>query len=71
MEKHYDDGTEPTVLPHFCNGPCRQGRDKCPCPEVCESPENGPFDTAFKVVAGMLGVAAASFVIGVLVAKFQ
>lgn len=39
MEKHYDDGTEPTILPHYarCAGPCQQGRALCPCPESCEA----------------------------------
>ena len=39
MERHYDDGTEPTVLPHYsrhCTGPCNQGRLACPCPLACE-----------------------------------
>lgn len=50
MEKHYADGTEPTVLPHFhdtypaeeikpvraCRGSgCQQGRKLCPHPEEC------------------------------------
>jgi hypothetical protein len=39
MERHYQDGTEPTILPHFggCTGPCQQGRAACPCPESCEA----------------------------------
>ena len=38
MERHFDDGTEPTILPHFtrCTGPCEQGRVACPCPVSCE-----------------------------------
>ena len=39
MERHYQDGTEPTILPHQarCAGPCQQGRALCPCPELCEA----------------------------------
>lgn len=37
MERHYTDGTEPTIMPHMhCNGPCEQGRKPCPAPEACE-----------------------------------
>lgn len=37
MEKHYDDGTEPTIMPHMhCTGPCEQGRKPCPAPDACE-----------------------------------
>jgi hypothetical protein len=38
MEKHYTDGTEPTILPHVrcCSGPCEQGRKPCPAPDACE-----------------------------------
>lgn len=37
MERHYTDGTEPTILPHIqCSGPCDQGRIPCPTPEACE-----------------------------------
>ena len=39
MERHFDDGTEPTILPHIsrcCTGPCQQGRAACPCPQSCE-----------------------------------
>lgn len=51
MEKHFSDGTEPTILPHFqdtyptadqiqpvraCRGTaCQQGRKLCPHPEEC------------------------------------
>jgi hypothetical protein len=39
MEHHFQDGTEPSILPHFarCTGPCQQGRVACPCPESCEA----------------------------------
>ena len=35
MERHFQDGTEPTILPHYarCTGPCDQGRK----PELCLS----------------------------------
>jgi len=38
MEHHFQDGTEPTILPHYtrCTGPCQQGRVACPCPVSCE-----------------------------------
>lgn len=37
MEKHYTDGTEPTIMPHMhCHGPCEQGRKPCPAPAACE-----------------------------------
>ena len=38
MEHQFNDGTEPTILPHQarCAGPCQQGRALCPCPELCE-----------------------------------
>lgn len=39
MERSYDDGTEPTILPHFCCGPCNQGRKPCPTPWACQQPE--------------------------------
>ena len=42
MERHYTDGTEPTVLPHMdprlriCRGfSCYQGRQVCQTPEHC------------------------------------
>ena len=41
MERHYTNGTEPDVLPHWeCHGPCHQGRATCPTPEACERPMN-------------------------------
>ena len=38
MERHYTNGTEPDVLPHYtrCTGPCQQGRVACPCPASCQ-----------------------------------
>jgi hypothetical protein len=39
MERHYTNGTEPDVLPHWeCHGPCHQGRAPCPTPDACERP---------------------------------
>jgi len=38
MERHYTNGTEPDVLPHYSRctgGPCDQGRKLCPTPEAC------------------------------------
>lgn len=41
MERHYANGTEPDVLPHWeCHGPCQQGRAECPTPAACERPDN-------------------------------
>ena len=41
MERHYTNGTEPDVLPHWeCHGPCQQGRVPCPTPAACERPDN-------------------------------
>ena len=41
MERHYTNGTEPDVLPHWeCHGPCHQGRVPCPTPAACERPDN-------------------------------
>lgn len=38
MERHFEDGTEPTILPHLrgCTGPCQQGRVACQRPECAE-----------------------------------
>lgn len=44
VERYYQDGTEPTVLPHMSDKPvvrccrgyaCLQGRQVCPHPEYC------------------------------------
>ena len=42
MEHHFQDGTEPTILPHYtrCTGPCDQGRKPCPVPAACEARED-------------------------------
>lgn len=42
MERHYTNGTEPDVLPHYsrCTGPCDQGRKLCPCPTACQAAED-------------------------------
>jgi hypothetical protein len=69
MERHYPDGTEPDVLPHWsCHGPCQQGRLRCPTPEACELP---PEQDMVRVVLGdlvvsillLLAVAAAALVL--------
>lgn len=40
MERHFTDGTEPTILPHYsvCGGSCNQGREPCPHPLACQVP---------------------------------
>ena len=66
MERYYNDGTEPTVLPHMrcCTGPCQQGRQPCPAPEACEQPEPATskdvtvFITAMLVLIVVLLIAA-------------
>lgn len=57
MERHYDDGTEPTILPHMrcCGGPCNQGRKPCPAPDACELQE--PQDKQLVLVAVVVVVA--------------
>ena len=57
MKRHYDDGTEPTILPHVrcCNGPCNQGRKPCPAPDACELQE--PQDKQLVLVAVVVVVA--------------
>ncbi|MFO0439143.1 MAG: hypothetical protein ACK51Q_00610 [Betaproteobacteria bacterium] len=68
MEHHFNDGTEPTILPHYarCAGPCQQGRALCPCPESCEA----ALDESSLRMAGkaFLAVVLAGVVIAVGVA---
>jgi len=68
MEHHYNDGTEPTILPHYarCAGPCQQGRVACPCPESCEA----ALDESILRLAGQacLAIVLAGAVIAVGVA---
>jgi hypothetical protein len=56
MERHYTNGTEPDVLPHWeCHGPCEQGRLPCPTPEACELSE---VDRADRLLVLMVVAAA-------------
>ena len=67
MERHYDDGTKPTVLPHMrcCGGPCQQGRKPCPTPDACELDEDEEDRLALATV-----IVAVATVIIVLTAVF-
>ena len=67
MERHYDDGTEPTILPHLCGcvGPCAQGRQACPHPDACLLPvqedstpldRTGAFLLVLSIFAGWVAV---------------
>ena len=69
MEHHYNDGTEPTILPHVsrcCTGPCQQGRALCPCPESFQA----ALDESILRLAGQafLAIVLAGAVIAVGVA---
>ena len=68
MEHHFQDGTEPTILPHYarCAGPCQQGRVACPCPQSCEQ----ALDRSILRLAGQafLAIVLAGAVIAVGVA---
>jgi hypothetical protein len=68
MERHFEDGTEPTILPHFggCTGPCQQGRVACPRPQSCEQ----ALDRSILRLAGQafLAIVLAGAVIAVGVA---
>lgn len=71
MERHYTDGTEPDVLPHYsrrCTGPCMQGRVTCPSPTACQIEAELDEDT-WRIV-GLAGLAVVLFVlfVGALVA---
>lgn len=70
MERHFTDGTEPTILPHYtrCTGPCMQGRVTCPCPMSCQI--EAELDENTWRVVGMAALAVVLFVIlvGALVA---
>lgn len=59
MERSYDDGTEPTILPHYCCGPCNQGRKACPTPWACQQPDPDEYqkDTVDRVVEIVLALA--------------
>ena len=68
MEHHFQDGTEPTILPHYarCSGPCQQGRVACPCPQSCEK----ALDKSTLRLAGQafLAVVLAAAIVGIGVA---
>ena len=70
MEHYYNDGTEPTILPHVsrcCTGPCQQGRVARPCPPQCYDEALG--DSALRlVVKAALAIVLAGAVIAVGVA---
>ena len=69
MEHHFNDGTEPTILPHQarCAGPCQQGRVARPCPPQCYDEALG--DSALRlVVKAALAIVLAGAVIAVGVA---
>lgn len=57
----FDDGTEPTILPHYgrCNGPCDQGRKNCPTPEACELAADIDSKSDGLEAAGLLALAIA------------
>lgn len=61
MERHYTNGTEPDVLPHWeCHGPCHQGRLPCPTPHACERPENdNPYRLSTIFLAAVCVIIAA------------
>lgn len=69
MERHYTDGTEPDVLPHWeCHGPCHQGRVACPTPEACERPvaDESTFRLLGMAVLAVLLTAAVIVLLGVV-----
>lgn len=74
MERHYTDGTEPTILPHIqCSGPCNQGRIPCPTPGACEVQEPDFYGREhwLDIVQGVVVVAAlagSAILAGVLIA---
>lgn len=66
MERHYSNGTEPDVLPHWeCHGPCHQGRAPCPTPEACERPDHTE-DTFRLLGQAFLAVVLAGIVVVLL-----
>jgi hypothetical protein len=63
MEKHYTDGTEPTILPHIhCSGPCEQGRKPCPAPDACERVDTSGGELEF-LGAIVIAVLACAFAV--------
>ena len=66
MERHFQDGTEPTILPHLrgCTGPCQQGRVACHRPECCdETLEESVFRLVGKLFLAIV-LAAVLIVLG-------
>ena len=69
MEHPYQDGTEPTILPHVsrcCTGPCQQGRVACPCPQSCETALDK--STLRLVGQALLAIVLAGAIVGIGVA---
>ena len=69
MEHHFQDGTEPTILPHVsrcCTGPCQQGRVACPCPTSCDE----ALDESILQLVGKaaLAIVLAALIVGIGVA---
>ena len=69
MEKHYTDGTEPTILPHVrcCTGPCDQGRKPCPAPDACELRNDDDLEMLGRIVLAII-CALATVLVALLVA---
>jgi hypothetical protein len=71
-ERYYDDGTEPTVLPHLnqrqvCRGVgCQQGRKVCPHPDECEDDSTGLERAAVFLVVMASCAAVIGFLAGLL-----
>lgn len=67
MERHYDNGTEPDILPHYCCGPCNQGRKPCPTPWACQQPEpeyqKDTIDHLLEAVLFVCGVGCVIFIV--------
>ena len=69
MEHHFDDGTEPTILPHYsrCFGPCDQGRKLCPTPEACCLASDTEAEGSTRAFTRPLVLAVAMVVVAVIV----
>lgn len=75
-ERYYEDGTEPTVLPHLsqqvqpmqcCRGVgCQQGRLPCPHPEQCSEKSTDLERFIVGLVVCVSVAAVLGFVVGVL-----
>lgn len=70
MERHYTNGTEPDILPHYsrCAGPCDQGRKVCPCPSRCQGmPDNEFRQATWRLLAkALLAVALVATIVVLL-----